>query len=137
MEKKDKLLTDRSELIYDDVVEDDESPVLAMKNDLNLRILHDEYKAGERIPAVRDLAVMYKVSIATAQKTVSQMRVEGTILRRRGVGYFVKPDAKKMIQASMKADIKSQMQDIVKAADAIGDIDVMEILKEVLEENSR
>ena len=63
----------------------------SVKNDLELKIIRGEYKAGERIPPVRKSAEIYNIGTSTATKTLSQLCEDGTIYQRRGVGYFVKP----------------------------------------------
>lgn len=66
------------------------------------RILTGEYKADERIPSVRDLAVELEVNPNTAMKAFDLLQREELIYNKRGMGYFVEPDAKEKVVKSRK-----------------------------------
>ena len=57
------------------------------------RILLKQWKAGERIPAVRELAVQLEVNPNTVMRTYEFLQGQNIIYNQRGVGYFVSPDA--------------------------------------------
>src|SRR5919107_280170 len=57
------------------------------------RILLKEWKTGERIPAVRELAVQLEVNPNTVMRTFEFLQGEEIIYNQRGIGYFVAPDA--------------------------------------------
>lgn len=67
---------------------------LMVKHDIELRIIRDEYRAGERIPPVRKIAEIHRIGTSTATQTLAQLCEDGVIYQRRGVGYFVKPYVK-------------------------------------------
>ena len=57
------------------------------------RILLQQWKAGERIPAVRELAVQLEVNPNTVMRTYEFLQGQNIIYNQRGIGYFVSPDA--------------------------------------------
>ncbi len=67
---------------------------LQMADRLCDEILAGTYKADDRIPSVREYAVMLGVNTNTAVKTYELLAREGVIYNRRGMGYYVSPDAR-------------------------------------------
>jgi DNA-binding transcriptional regulator YhcF (GntR family) len=57
------------------------------------RILLRQWKTGERIPAVRELAVQLEVNPNTVMRTYEFLQGQQIIYNQRGIGYFVGPDA--------------------------------------------
>ncbi|MCC5912768.1 MAG: GntR family transcriptional regulator [Balneolaceae bacterium] len=57
------------------------------------QILSKKWKAGERIPSVREIAVRMEVNPNTAIRAFHDLQNEGILENRRGVGYFVTGDA--------------------------------------------
>lgn len=57
------------------------------------RILLLQWKAGERIPAVRELAVQLEVNPNTVMRTYEFLQGQNIIYNQRGIGYFVSPEA--------------------------------------------
>ena len=57
------------------------------------RILLKEWKGGERIPSVRELAVQLEVNPNTVMRTYEFLQGQNIIYNQRGIGYFVSPDA--------------------------------------------
>lgn len=57
------------------------------------RILAREWPPGERIPSVRELAVTLQVNTHTVLKALETLQAEEIIVPRRGMGYFLVPDA--------------------------------------------
>ncbi|HEU4472326.1 MAG TPA: GntR family transcriptional regulator [Flavisolibacter sp.] len=57
------------------------------------RILLKQWKNGERIPAVRELAVQLEVNPNTVMRTYEFLQGHNIIHNQRGIGYFVSPDA--------------------------------------------
>ena len=57
------------------------------------RILLQQWKTGERIPAVRELAVQLEVNPNTVMRTYEFLQGQNIIYNQRGIGYFVSPDA--------------------------------------------
>lgn len=66
------------------------------------QILQGEPAEDDRMPSVRDVAVNMGVNPNTVMRTFEQLQSEEIIYNRRGVGYFVSPDAKKRILAEQR-----------------------------------
>jgi GntR family transcriptional regulator len=60
--------------------------------DVRRRIARGVYPPGSRIPSYRDLAGLYGVSVATAQRAVRVLRVAGAAVGMQGRGVFVPKD---------------------------------------------
>ncbi|WP_029906817.1 GntR family transcriptional regulator [Prevotella sp. 10(H)] len=65
-------------------------------------ILLDRYKEDERIPSVREYAVIVEVNFNTVMRTFDYLQSVEVIYNKRGIGYFVAPDAKKRIRGMRK-----------------------------------
>ena len=63
------------------------------------RIVGGEWKAEERIPSVRDIAIQLGVNPNTVMRTFEYLQGAEIIYNKRGVGYFVSPDASDKILA--------------------------------------
>ena len=61
------------------------------------QVLAGELKEEDRVPSVRDVAEAMGVNPNTVMRTFEHLQGEAIIYNRRGVGYFVSPDAKKRI----------------------------------------
>ncbi len=61
-------------------------------------ILTGVWPEGERIPAVRDLAMELQVNPNTVNKGYASLQERGLIQNQRGIGYFAAPDARRMIR---------------------------------------
>ena len=68
------------------------------------RILQGEWKAGERIPSIRELAVDIGVNPNTVTKSYQSLTERGIIENQRGLGYFVADGAKEKILAEIKTE---------------------------------
>ncbi len=61
------------------------------------RILSGEYKAGERIPSVREFGFVLGVNPNTVMRTFEKLTADGIIYNKRGIGYFISEDATSLI----------------------------------------
>lgn len=75
---------------------------LQIADSLCERILSGEWAADERIPSVRDVAGTLGVNPNTVMRTFDYLQSSQIIYNRRGVGYFVDPQAKKYIVSLQK-----------------------------------
>jgi len=55
-------------------------------------ILSRQWANGERIPAVREIAVMMEVNPNTANRAYDFLQSQNIIFNKRGIGYFVADD---------------------------------------------
>ena len=65
-------------------------------------ILSGKYHDDDRVPSVREYAVLLEVNTKTAVKAYEQLAREEIIYNKRGLGYFVTPGAKKQILKARK-----------------------------------
>jgi len=57
------------------------------------KILLNEWKPEDKIPSVRDLAIQLEVNPNTAMRSFDLLKSQQLIYDKRGIGYFVTPDA--------------------------------------------
>ena len=67
-------------------------------------ILAGKYNDDDRIPSIREYAVMLEVNTNTAVKAFETLARDGVIYNRRGLGYFVAAGAKDRITDARKRD---------------------------------
>lgn len=89
-----------------------QSIFLQISDTIKDRILSGEYSADERVPSVRELAEQMEVNPNTAMRAVERLQMEGMIYNKRGLGYFVSPNARKEILASRR---KKFVEEVVPA----------------------
>jgi DNA-binding transcriptional regulator YhcF (GntR family) len=61
------------------------------------RILSGELNGEDRIPSVREFGADIGVNPNTVMRTYEKLTADGIIYNKRGIGYFVAPDARDMI----------------------------------------
>lgn len=83
---------------------------------LEIDIINNIYKVGERVPSTNDLAKQYNVSVNTAGKALDFLRDEEIIMKKRGIGFFVLPYAKPKIIELLRKDFEGQLYDILRLA---------------------
>lgn len=66
------------------------------------RIQLREWAPEEKIPSVRELAVSLEVNPNTVMRSYEHLQQQGVIYTRRGLGYFVAPDAVTKVTALRK-----------------------------------
>lgn len=72
-------------------------------------IIAEKYKADDRIPSVREYAVMLEVNTNTAVKAYELLAREEIIYNKRGLGYFVSPNARQSILKERKKEFVNEM----------------------------
>jgi len=60
-------------------------------------IMQEEWKADEKVPSVRQLAIDLEVNPNTVMRTYTHLQESGVIYNKRGIGYFVSPSAKTIL----------------------------------------
>jgi len=71
-------------------------------------ILAGKYQDDDRIPSVREYAVLLEVNANTAVKAYDELARADIIYNKRGLGYFVTPGAKQQIMEERKQDFMKQ-----------------------------
>ena len=82
----------------------DKAIYLQMAERMEDEILSGKYADDERIPSVREYAVLLQVNINTAVQAYEQMARDGIVYNKRGLGYFVTPGAKEAILKARKEE---------------------------------
>jgi DNA-binding transcriptional regulator YhcF (GntR family) len=100
---------------------------LQMADRLCDEILAGTYRGDDRIPSVREYAVMLGVNTNTAVKTYELLAREGVIYNRRGMGYYVSPDARQQILERRRAEFREQTLPELFRQMRLLDIDIAEI----------
>jgi len=72
---------------------DQKSIYLQIADYMEENILMGVWKHGERIPSIRETAVQMEVNPNTVMRTYSSLQDKGVIFNKRGIGYFIAPDA--------------------------------------------
>ncbi|MDL2256135.1 GntR family transcriptional regulator [Parabacteroides sp. OttesenSCG-928-K15] len=62
------------------------------------RVLSGEYKADQRIPSVRELAIEMEVNPNTVMRSYERLQANRIIYNKRGIGYFIAEDARKEVR---------------------------------------
>lgn len=84
-------------------------------------ILADKYKDDDRIPSVREYAVLLEVNTNTAVKAYDELARANIIYNKRGLGYFVTPGAKKQILKERKQEfMKERLPELFRQMNLLG-----------------
>lgn len=73
---------------------DSQSIYLQIADHVCEKILLGEWKAEERIPSVRELAMQLEVNPNTVMRTYDFLQQQEIIVNQRGIGYFVTAHAR-------------------------------------------
>ena len=68
------------------------------------QVLAGQLAVDDRMPSVRDVAAAMGVNPNTVMRVYEKLTAEEIIYNKRGIGYFVSPDARKKILAAQRAD---------------------------------
>lgn len=82
---------------------DSKAIYLQMADRLCDDILAGRYRADQRIPSVREYAVMLEVNTNTAVKAYEELSRLGVVYNKRGLGYFVSQDARTRIRRQRRS----------------------------------
>ncbi|ANK60182.1 GntR family transcriptional regulator [Loigolactobacillus backii] len=74
-------------------------------------IILGHLKAGQKLPAIRQLAVTLTVNVNTIQRALSELTTEGIIITQRGKGNFVTSDTQ-LLQALKKRIVTEQFSEL-------------------------
>ena len=90
------------------IFSNDKPIYIQMADRLCDEILSGVYQDDDRIPSVREYAVLLEVNTNTAVKAYEQLAREEVIYNKRGLGYFVTPGAKKQILKVRKQEFMEE-----------------------------
>lgn len=92
-------------------------------------ILLGIYNSDDRIPSVREYAAIVEVNVNTVMRSFELLQQKGIIYNKRGIGFFVSPDAKTCITAMRKeVFLKEEMSDFFKQIYML-DIDIERVVE--------
>lgn len=94
-------------------INSDRPVYIQLMEEIERRIISGVYKAGDKVPAVRELAVEAAVNPNTMQKALSELERNGLIFSHRTSGRFVTEDESliKTIRAELSDRITSEYID--------------------------
>lgn len=97
-----------------------DAPIYAqLVEGITLRIVTGIYPPGERLPAVRELAVEAGVNPNTMQRALSELERENLVFSQRTSGRFVTED-REMIEEAKKTIADQRIRTFLKAMDQLG-----------------
>jgi GntR family transcriptional regulator len=74
------------------------------------------WNSDDKLPSVREYAAEIEVNVNTILKAYNQLELEGIIEKKRGIGYFVSGNARRIIEDDKKREfIKHQLPEFLKA----------------------
>lgn len=92
------------------------------------KILSEELKPNERIPSVREYGADIGVNPNTVMRSYEKLTNEGIIYNRRGIGYFISPDAHSIVlEAQRREFLDNELPQILRRTHLLG-IDLKEYL---------
>lgn len=105
----------------------DKAIYLQMADRLMDEILAGTYQGEDRVPSVREYAVLLQVNTNTAVKAYEQLAHEHIIYNKRGLGYFVEPDARQRILESRRKEfLERQLPELFRQMKLL-DIDIKDV----------
>ncbi len=113
----------------------DKAIYLQMADRLCDEILAGTYGADGRIPSVREYAVMLEVNTNTAVKAYDALARDGIIYNRRGLGYFVSPEARDTIMQARRCEFVDRTLPEMFRNMRLLDIGIDEVVERWNEEN--
>lgn len=96
-----------------------------------------DYKPGDKIPSIKDLAKDFKINANTVSKSLTDLEAQGILETRRGMGTYIVED-KEMIEETVDKYIGSRVSDIIREFEMLG-IDkqrLIELVKEKTDDDN-
>ena len=85
------------------------------------QILSGTLRPDERIPSVREYGAEIGVNPNTVMRSYEKLTNEGIIYNRRGIGYFISPEAKgNVLQTQRKEFLENELPEILRRMDLLG-----------------
>lgn len=109
---------------------------LQIADNITDKVISGEFEAGKKIPSVRELASEMGVNPNTIMRTYSELQSMSIIDNKRGIGYFVNPEAQHIILDSKRQEFFTKLlPDFLRRAEMIG-ITSNELRKHIENSNS-
>ena len=87
---------------------DNEAIYLQIAGYVSERILRQQWPPDDKIPSVRDLASELQVNPNTVMRTYEYLQNQGVVYNKRGIGFFVAPDAGQKVKQMRRARFLQQ-----------------------------
>ena len=85
------------------------------------QILGGELKTDQRIPSVREYGAEIGVNPNTVMRSYEKLTGDGIIYNKRGIGYFISPDAPATVLESQRKDfLENELPQILKRMKLLG-----------------
>lgn len=85
------------------------------------RILSGELEPDARIPSVREYGAEIGVNPNTVMRSYEKLTNEGVIYNKRGIGYFITPDARDIVLYTMKKEfMMNELPQILRKMELLG-----------------
>ncbi len=85
------------------------------------QILSGGLQPDGRIPSVREYGAEIGVNPNTVMRSYEKLTAEGIIYNKRGIGYFISPDAREtVLQAQRKEFMENELPQILKRMKLLG-----------------
>ena len=85
------------------------------------QILCGTLRPDERIPSVREYGAEIGVNPNTVMRSYEKLTNEGIIYNRRGIGYFISPEAKgNVLQTQRKEFLENELPEILRRMELLG-----------------
>lgn len=108
----------------------DKAIYMQMADRLCDEILSGTYKDDDRIPSVREYAVLLEVNTNTAMKAYDELSRSNIIYIKRGLGYFVTKGAKEQIlKERRQIFLRERLPELFRQMELLG-ISISDVTKE-------
>lgn len=99
------------------------------------KIAVEEWKAGDEIPSIRQLAADLRVSVITVKRAYLELERDGLIVTQHGKGSFVAPGVASGPQL-YEQELSSRLEEVARLGSTIGmsDREIVSRLRKVLDE---
>lgn len=85
------------------------------------QILSGTLRPDERIPSVREYGAEIGVNPNTVMRSYEKLTNEGIIYNRRGIGYFISPEAKEnVLETQRKEFLENELPEILRRMELLG-----------------
>ena len=110
---------------------------LQIADNITDKVVSGTYPPEEKIPSVREMAAEVGVNPNTIMRTYNELQTLEIIENKRGIGYFVRPEARKIILEKKKSDFFDKIiPEVIHLAEILG-ISHAEIAKQIDKLNNR
>ena len=101
--------------------ENNKAIYLQIADRISDEILNGKYGTESRIPSVREYAASVEVNANTVVRSYERLTSKGLIYQKRGIGFFVAPDAReKILKERSEELISRQLPPLFKTLKTVG-----------------